>query len=138
MFILLLNSHRHSIHTLLTTHSILMVLWENENFLTSNLLCFLTSVKLCPLVILLSLISKKNIRINIFITIQCFPVGERGLLEPWGTLNQGACSQKYLLISHQMAMVATPGLLKLNHNECNHLPFVSSLQLLTFHANCSW
>ena len=36
----------------------LMVLWENENFLTSNLLCFFTSVKLCPLVILLSLILK--------------------------------------------------------------------------------
>ena len=58
-------------------------------------------------------------------------VGERGapssLLEPLGTLNQGACSQKNVLISHQMAMVATPGLLKLNHNECNHLPFVSSL-----------
>ena len=48
----------------------LMVLWENENFLTSNLLCFFTSVKLCPLVILLCLISRKNIRINIFITIQ--------------------------------------------------------------------
>ena len=38
----------------------LMVLWENENFLTSNLLCFFTSVKLCPLIILLSLISKKK------------------------------------------------------------------------------
>ena len=37
----------------------LMVLWENENFLTSNLLCFFTSVKLCPLVILLCFISKK-------------------------------------------------------------------------------
>ena len=66
-----------NINTLLAfTHSVdnlfhtLMVLWENENFLTSNLLCFFTSVKLCPLVILLSLISKKNIRINIFITIQ--------------------------------------------------------------------
>ena len=44
----------------------LMVLWENENFLTSNLLCFFTSVKLCPPVILLSLMSKNNIRINIF------------------------------------------------------------------------
>ena len=61
---------------LLCTHSVdnlfhtLMVLWENEKFLTSNLLCFFTSVKLCPLVILLSLISKKNIRINIFIIIQ--------------------------------------------------------------------
>ena len=48
------------------THSVdnsfhtLMVLWENENFLTSNLLCFFNSVKLCPLVILLSLISKQN------------------------------------------------------------------------------
>ena len=31
----------------------LMVLCENENFLTSNLLCFFTRVKLCPLVILL-------------------------------------------------------------------------------------
>ena len=31
----------------------LMVLWENEYFLTSNLLCFFTRVKLCPLVILL-------------------------------------------------------------------------------------
>ena len=37
----------------------LMVLWENEYFLTSNLLCFFTGVQLCPLVILLSLISKK-------------------------------------------------------------------------------
>ena len=27
----------------------LMVLWENEYFLTSNLLCSFTSVKLCPL-----------------------------------------------------------------------------------------
>ena len=48
----------------------LMVLCENENFLTSNLLCFFTRVKLCPLVILLSLISKKKVSINIFITIQ--------------------------------------------------------------------
>ena len=48
----------------------LMCLWENENFLTSSLLCFFTSVKLCPLVFVLSLISKTNIRINIFITIQ--------------------------------------------------------------------
>ena len=48
----------------------LMVLCENENFLTSNLLCFFTRVKLCPLVILLSLIWKKKVRINIFITIQ--------------------------------------------------------------------
>ena len=47
-----------------------MVLWKNENFLTYNLLCFFTSVKLCPLDVLLSLISKKNIRIIIFITIQ--------------------------------------------------------------------
>ena len=39
----------------------LMVLWENENFLTSNLLCFFTRVKLCPLVILLPLISKKRL-----------------------------------------------------------------------------
>ena len=38
----------------------LMVLCENENFLTSNLLCFFTRVKLCPLVILLSLIWKKK------------------------------------------------------------------------------
>ena len=38
----------------------LMVHCENENFLTYNLLCFFTRVKLCPLVILLSLISKKN------------------------------------------------------------------------------
>ena len=37
----------------------LMVLCENENFLTSNLLCFFTRVKLCPLVILLSSISKE-------------------------------------------------------------------------------
>ena len=46
----------HSVDNLFHT---LMVLWEN--FLTSNLLCFFTSVKLCPLVILLSLISKINI-----------------------------------------------------------------------------
>ena len=39
----------------------LMVLCENENFLTSNLLCFFTRVKLCPLVILLSLIWKKRL-----------------------------------------------------------------------------
>ena len=39
----------------------LMVLCENENFLTSNLLCFFTRVKLCPLVILLSLIWKKKV-----------------------------------------------------------------------------
>ena len=38
----------------------LMVICENENFLTSNLLCFFTRVKLCPLVILLSLIWKKK------------------------------------------------------------------------------
>ena len=44
-----------------------MVVCENENFITSNLLCFFTRVKLCPLVILLSLILKKNVRINIFI-----------------------------------------------------------------------
>ena len=48
----------------------LMVLCENENFLTSKLLCFFTRVKLCPLVILLSLISIKKVRTNIFITIQ--------------------------------------------------------------------
>ena len=42
----------------------LMVLCENENFLTSNLLCFFTRVKLCPLVILLSLILKKKVRIR--------------------------------------------------------------------------
>ena len=47
----------------------LMVLWENETFLTSNLLSFFTRVKLCHLVILLSLISKKKVRTNIFITI---------------------------------------------------------------------
>ena len=46
----------HSVDNLFHT---LMVLCENENFLTSNLLCFFTRVKLCPLVILLSLISKK-------------------------------------------------------------------------------
>ena len=39
----------------------LMVICENENFLTSNLLCFFTRVKLCPLVILLSLIWKKRL-----------------------------------------------------------------------------
>ena len=36
-----------------------MVLCENENFLISNLRCFFARVKLCRLVILLSLISKK-------------------------------------------------------------------------------
>ena len=36
-----------------------MVLWENEYFLTSNLLCSFTSVKLCPLVVLSSLIVKQ-------------------------------------------------------------------------------
>ena len=44
----------------------LKVLCENENFLTSNLLCFFTRVKLCPLVILLSLISKKKRLESIF------------------------------------------------------------------------
>ena len=44
----------------------LMVLCENENFLTSNLLCFFTRVKLCPLVILLSLIWKKKVIESIF------------------------------------------------------------------------
>ena len=57
----------HSVDNLFHT---LMGLWENENFLTSNLLCFFTRVKLCPLVLLLSLISKNNIKINMFITIQ--------------------------------------------------------------------
>ena len=47
-------------------HEILMVLCENEYFLRSNLLCSFTSVKLCPQVVLLSLI-KKNIRLNNFI-----------------------------------------------------------------------
>ena len=37
----------------------LMFICENENVLKSNLLCFFTREKLCPLVILLSLISKK-------------------------------------------------------------------------------
>ena len=44
----------------------LMVLCENENFLTSNLLCFFTRVKLWPLVILLSLIWKKKRLESIF------------------------------------------------------------------------
>ena len=38
----------------------LMVIWENEYFLTTNLLCSFTSVKLCRLVILLSLIQIKE------------------------------------------------------------------------------
>ena len=38
-----------------------MVLWETEYFLTPNLLCSFTSVKLCPPVILLSLILKTKI-----------------------------------------------------------------------------
>ena len=42
------------------------VLWENEYFLIHNLFCSFTSVKLCPLIILLTLILK-IIRINIFI-----------------------------------------------------------------------
>ena len=46
---------------------VVMVIWENEYFLTSNPLCSFTSVKLSILVILLSLITK--IRINISITI---------------------------------------------------------------------
>ena len=68
--ILFLNIHYRGL--LACTHSVgnlfhtLMVLCENENFLTSNLLCFFTRVKLCPLVIIVSLILKKNIRINIF------------------------------------------------------------------------
>ena len=65
--ILTLLECTHSVDNLFHT---LMVLWENENFPTSNLLCFFTSVKLCPLVIFISLILEKNIRINIFITIQ--------------------------------------------------------------------
>ena len=51
--ILTLLACTHSVDNLFHT---LMVLWENENFLTSNLLCLFTSVNLCPLVILLSLI----------------------------------------------------------------------------------
>ena len=47
----------------------LMVIWENEYFLTSNLPYPFTRLKLCPPVILLPLVLK-NIRINIFITIQ--------------------------------------------------------------------
>ena len=38
-----------------------MVLWVNEYLMTSNLICFFNSVKLCPLVILLYIISEKNI-----------------------------------------------------------------------------
>ena len=64
--ILILLACTHSSDNLFHT---LMALCENEHFLTSNLLCFFTRVKLCPLVILLSLISKKKVRINIFITI---------------------------------------------------------------------
>ena len=60
----------------------LMVLCENENFLTSNILCFFTRVKLCPLVILLSFISKKKVRINIFITIQYLKVKHFYLIPP--------------------------------------------------------
>ena len=40
-------------------HTLIIVLWENEYFLTSNLLFSFTSMELCPLVILLSLILKK-------------------------------------------------------------------------------
>ena len=58
--ILTLLACTHSSDNLFRT---LMVLCENENFLTSNLLCFFTRVKLCPLVILLSLISKKRLSI---------------------------------------------------------------------------
>ena len=54
--ILTLLACTHSVDNLFHT---LMVLCEKENFLTSNLLCFFTRVNLCPLVILLSLISKK-------------------------------------------------------------------------------
>ena len=39
-----------------------MVLWENENFLTSNLLCFFTSVKLCPRVFFYFVQSWSNYR----------------------------------------------------------------------------
>ena len=45
--ILTLLACTHSFDNLFQT---LMVLWENGNFLTSSLLCFFTSVKLCPLV----------------------------------------------------------------------------------------
>ena len=48
----------------------LTVLWENENVLTSNLLCFFTRLKWCPLVILLSLISKRKCWNQYFITIE--------------------------------------------------------------------
>ena len=41
-----------------------MVRWENENFLTSNLLCSFTREKLCPLVIFSFLNFEKKIRIN--------------------------------------------------------------------------
>ena len=55
--LLTLRACTHSVDNLFHT---LMVLWEKENFLTSNLLCFFTSVKLCPLIILLCLISRKK------------------------------------------------------------------------------
>ena len=54
--ILKLLACTHSADNLFQT---LMVLWENENFLTSNLLRFFTSVKLCPLVILLHVCDAK-------------------------------------------------------------------------------
>ena len=57
IILLTLLACTHSPDTLFHTF---MVLCENENFLTSNL-CFFTRVKLCPLVILLSLISKKRL-----------------------------------------------------------------------------
>ena len=61
--ILTLLACTHSVDNLFHT---LMVLWEKENFLTSNLLCFFTSVKLCPLVVLLCLssTSKTNTQVK--------------------------------------------------------------------------
>ena len=64
------------------------VLWENDYFLTSNLLCPFTSVKLCPLVRLPALILKKKLYWSLYSHdiqyLKNFSVAE--WLRAWDTL----------------------------------------------------
>ena len=87
----------------------LMVIWENENVLTSNLLCFFTSVKLCHLVILLSLISKIiMIRITIFITIQY--IKHFYLIHPPLTLDVSSVVNPHSLSRSSLLRSLSPGM----------------------------
>ena len=61
--ILTLPAYTQSVDDLFHT---LMVFWENEYFLTYNLLCSFIGVKLWPIVIFTFLNIERNIRINIF------------------------------------------------------------------------